>query len=213
MQLFQNISVMQTKLQELTEKIYSEGVEKAQKEAEAILKAANEKARAIEEAAQAKASAIVAEAEGKAGTLKQHVDSELKMTVSQSVAALKQNLAEAITMKAIQPAARQLFTDVAFLQSIVEKVVKGWASTQTMDLKVTLSEKDRKEMETFFKNQLAAEMNKGLELSFSDGVKSGFKIGPADGSYMISFTDQDFTNFFKAYLRPKTSELLFGENK
>jgi V/A-type H+-transporting ATPase subunit E len=40
-------------------------------------------------------------------------------------------------------------------------------------------------------------------------MKSGFKVGPADGSYVISFTDEDFNNFFKAYLRPKSTELLF----
>jgi V/A-type H+-transporting ATPase subunit E len=56
-------------------------------------------------------------------------------------------------------------------------------------------------------------MNKGLEFSFSPDVRTGFKIGPADGSYLISFTDDDFLNFLKAYLRPKTSHLLFGEEK
>jgi len=44
-------------------------------------------------------------------------------------------------------------------------------------------------------------------------MKSGFKIGPADESYLISFTDEDFTNFLKGYLRPKTSQLLFEEEK
>jgi V/A-type H+-transporting ATPase subunit E len=80
-----------------------------------------------------------------------------------------------------------------------------------MDLLLILPEKDRQELETYYKNQLASELNKGLELSFSDGVRSGFKIGPADGSYIISFSDTDFTNFFKDYLRPKTKEILFDK--
>jgi V/A-type H+-transporting ATPase subunit E len=78
---------------------------------------------------------------------------------------------------------------------------------------VILSESDRGQLESYFKNNLATELNKGLEVAFSSNIKSGFKIGPSDNSYLISFTDDDFTNFLKSYLRPKTSQLLFGEKK
>lgn len=204
---------MGVKLQELTEKIYNEGVEKAQKEADVILANAKEKAAEIEKNANLKAQSIISTAEAEATKLKEHVNSELKMTVNQSVSALKQNLAQAVTMKSVQPSVQELFGNSDFLKSLIVKVVDGWISKDTMDLKIVLSEKERSEMESYFKNQLAKELNSGLELSFSEGVKSGFKIGPVDNSYEISFTDKDFINFFNAYLRPKTSELLFEESK
>lgn len=204
---------MGVKLQELTEKIYSEGVEKAQKEADVILANAKEKAAEIEKNANLKAQSIISTAEAEATKLKEHVNSELKMTVNQSVSALKQNLAQAVTMKSVQPSVQELFGNSDFLKSLIVKVVDGWISKDTMDLKIVLSEKERSEMESYFRNQLAKELNSGLELSFSEGVKSGFKIGPVDNSYEISFTDKDFINFFNAYLRPKTSELLFEESK
>lgn len=204
---------MGVKLQELTEKIYNEGVEKAQKEADVILANAKEKAAEIEKNANLKAQSIISTAEAEATKLKEHVNSELKMTVNQSVSALKQNLAQAVTMKSVQPSVQELFGNSDFLKSLIVKVVDGWISKDTMDLKIVLSEKERSEMESYFRNQLAKELNSGLELSFSEGVKSGFKIGPVDNSYEISFTDKDFINFFNAYLRPKTSELLFEESK
>jgi V/A-type H+-transporting ATPase subunit E len=200
---------MQTKLQELTEKIYSEGVEKAKLEADAIIKAAQEKAKAIEQEALSKADSIVAEAESKAESLKLHIESELKMSIGQAVAALKQTIANTVCMKAIQPSVKELFGDKEFLKGLIGNLIKGFAEKGAMDLLLILPEKDRQELETYYKNQLASELNKGLELSFSDGVRSGFKIGPADGSYIISFSDTDFTNFFKDYLRPKTKEILF----
>ena len=116
---------MQTKLQELTEKIYNEGVDKAQKEADAIIKAAEKKAQDIENDAVEKAKMIVAEAGKKAEDLKRHVDSELKMSVNQSVSALKQNIANTLSMSAIEPPIRELFSDKDFLKSIIEKVVSG----------------------------------------------------------------------------------------
>ncbi|MBN1768181.1 MAG: V-type ATP synthase subunit E [Prolixibacteraceae bacterium] len=204
---------MQTKVQELTDKLYSEGVEKARKEADAIIKEAKEQASKIEKEAQKKAEKIEHDAKAEAEKLKQHVESELKMTVNQSVSALKQNLASLLTLKAIEPGVKELFSNTDFLKVLIEKIVKGWSDKGLMDISVVLSEKEQNEMEKFFQNQLADELNKGLEIEYSNGIKSGFKVGPADKSYQISFTDEDFTNFLKSYLRPKTNELLFKEEK
>ena len=204
---------MGVKLQELTEKIYNEGVERARKQADTILADAKTQAANIEKEANLKAQNIISTAETEASKLKEHVNSELKMSVNQAISALKQNLTNAVTMKSVEPSIKEVFGNQEFLKSLIIKVVEGWVSKDTMDLKIVLSEKERVEMESFFKNQLSKELNEGLDLSFSEGIKSGFKIGPADNSYEISFTDKDFTNFFNAYLRPKTTELLFQENK
>jgi V/A-type H+/Na+-transporting ATPase subunit E len=204
---------MNSKIQQLTETIYNEGVQKAKEEAEAILKEAREKAAGIEKDAQKEAEKKVAEAEGKAQELKKQVDSEIKMTLNQAVSAMKQEITSLITMKVIQPSVKELFSDNDYLKKLISSVVKGWMEKESFDVKVILPEQERNQLEGFFKNNLADEMNKGLEVSFAQNMKSGFKIGPADGSYLISFTDEDFTNFLKAYLRPKTSQLLFEEEK
>ncbi len=204
---------MTSKIQQLTETIYNEGVQKAKEEAEAILKEAKEKAAGIEKEAQKKAEKKVAEAEEKAQELKKQVDSEIKMTLNQAVSAMKQEITSLIAMKVIQPPVKELFSDKDYLQNLISTVVKGWMKKESFDVKVILPEQDRKKLEDFYKKNLADELNKGLEVSFAQNMKSGFKIGPADGSYLISFTDEDFTNFLKAYLRPKTSQLLFEEEK
>lgn len=204
---------MNSKIQQLTETIYNEGVQKANEEAEVILKAAREKAAGIEKDAQKKAEKLVVEAEEKAQELKKQVDSEIKMTLNQAVSAMKQEITSLITMKVIQPSVKELFSDKDYLQKLISSVVKGWIEKESFDVKVILPEQERNQLEGFFKNNLADEMNKGLEVSFAQNMKSGFKIGPADGSYLISFTDEDFTNFLKTYLRPKTSQLLFEEGK
>lgn len=204
---------MTSKIQQLTETIYNEGVQKAKDEAEAILKEAKEKAAGIEKEAQKKAEKKMAEAEEKAQELKKQVDSEIKMTLNQAVSAMKQEITSLITMKVIQPPVKELFSDKDYLQGLISTVVKGWMEKESFDVKVILPENDRDKLQGFFKNNLADELNKGLEVSFAQNMKSGFKIGPADGSYLISFTDEDFTNFLKAYLRPKTSQLLFEEKK
>jgi V/A-type H+/Na+-transporting ATPase subunit E len=201
---------MNSKIQQLTETIYNEGVQKARDEAESILKDAKDKAAAIEKNAQKEAEKKVADAEEKAQELKKQVDSEIKMTLNQAVSAMRQEITTLIAMKVIQPAVKDLFSDKEYLQKLIFTVVKGWIEKESFDVKVILPEQDRNQLDVFFKNNLAEELNKGLEIFFVQNIKSGFKIGPANGSYLISFTDEDFINFIKAYLRPKTSQLLFG---
>ncbi len=204
---------MDSKIQQLTDTIYKEGLQKAREEEAAILKEAKVKAAAIESDAQKEAGRIVAEANEKARELKKQVDSEIKMTLNQAVSAMKQEITSLITMKVVQPSVKELFSDKSYLQTLISTVVKGWMEKESFDLKVILPESERGKLDANYKKNLAKELNQGLEVTFSQNVKSGFKIGPADGSYLISFTDEDFINFLKGYLRPKTSQMLFEEGK
>ena len=200
---------MHTKLQELTDKIYNEGVQKANKEAEAILDKAKKEADAVIAKAKADAEKTIKNAEKKAEEIKHNMEAEMKLASTQAMTALKQKVSELITLEVVEPPMKEVFSDKKYLQKVIEVVVKGWTKTGDFDLGVILPAKDKKEFDKFFKNSLATELNKGVEVKFDEEVEGGFKVGPKDGSYIISFTEEDFNNFFKAYLRPKTVELLF----
>lgn len=204
---------MDSKIQQLTEAIFNEGIQKAKDEAELIVKEAQSKAAQIEKEAKEAAEKLLHEASEKSREIKRHVDSEIKLTVNQAVSAVKQEITSVITMKVIQPSVKEMFSDKEYLKSLIMEVVKGWFKKESFDLNLILCEAGKEEMEKYFRNNLAAELNRGLSIQFSGSVKSGFRIGPADGSYIISFTDDDFVNFLKGYLRPKTSQILFEESK
>jgi len=53
-------------------------------------------------------------------------------------------------------------------------------------------------------------LNNGYEVVADKTLKYGFKIGPSDGSYLISFSEKDFENLFREYMRPRIVEMLFG---
>ena len=76
-------------LSELTDKIYAEGVEKGNAEAQQIVDKANAKAEEIVADANAKANAIIADAEKKAADLDKKTRAELKLYAEQSVNAVK----------------------------------------------------------------------------------------------------------------------------
>lgn len=201
---------MQNKLQELTEKIYQEGVEKGNAEAQQIIEKAKSDAAEIIAKSKKEAESILEEARKKAADIKSNAESELRLTGKQAVIALKQKITDTINGDIIKSSIKNSF-DKDFTQKIIEITLSNWAkSGQSMDLTLLLPENDEKNFTDFFKKEAKQYLDKGITLKYDSSLKSGFQIGPKDGSYKVSFTDEDFINFFKHFLRPKLAEMLFS---
>ena len=95
---------MENKIQELTEKIYAEGVEKGRAEADRLVAEAKESAAEIVKNAQAEADAIVAAAQKKAAELDANTRSEIKLYGAQAVGALKSEVATVVTDSIVKAA-------------------------------------------------------------------------------------------------------------
>ena len=202
---------MENKLQELTQKLYNEGVEKAKEEADKIISEAKAEALKLKENADKEAQAIISKAEQKASETKKIIEAEIGLAAKQTVRTVKQQITELIVSNIIDQPIKKSFEDQKFVKEIIETVIKNWnpQKHQTIDLSILLPANLEKEFTAYFNDKLKKELNANLELTFSDSIKGGFKIGPVDNSYKISFSDNDFENFFKSYLRPKTIELLY----
>ena len=74
---------------------------------------------------------------------------------------------------------------------------------------ITISETLKPLLDEFYLKSLKELFDNKLQIDFSPTMKKGFEIAPADGTYKLSFSDEDFANLFKTYLRPRTKELLF----
>jgi V/A-type H+-transporting ATPase subunit E len=198
---------MEQKIQELTEKIYQEGVEKGEVKAKEIVADAEKKASAVMTDAKAQADKIIADAQKQAAELKRNTESELKSSGSQAVAAIKSQIVNLITSRVIDDASSKALSDPAVLKDFVSQVISNWKMSggEAPALEVMLPEAKQNELNQCFHNAVNA------ELKFSPKIKSGFSIGPADGGFKISLTDEDFREFFKEYLRPRTRTYLFGE--
>ncbi len=206
---------MQKKLQELTDKIYQEGVDKANKEAKKILSDAKKQADEMLAKAKKEAGSATDKAKKEAEDLKNNALNELRLSARQAISDLKQEVVDLIQAKTIEPEARAAFKSESFTGDIIATIVKNWdpESSDNVDLRVLLPEKKQKDFEHYFKNKAKDLLDKGLEINFSEKIKGGFKIGPGKGGYLISFTDDDFDNFFKAYMRPRLIDMLFDEKK
>ena len=92
---------MENKIQELTDKIYREGVEKGNEEARRLIANAQEEAKKIVEDAHKEAESIIASSRKSADELTENTKSELKLFAGQAVNALKSEIATMVTDKIV----------------------------------------------------------------------------------------------------------------
>ena len=204
-QIQYNQSDMQNKLQELTEKLYQEGLVKGKEEGDALLAQARKEAADIVAEAEKKAAAINAKAEKDAADLRSKVAS------AQCLQATKKDLENLLVGKIEEQKVSETLKDAAFVKEIILSVAQKFNSEEAEDLVLVLPESQKAELEPWVAGELAKALKGGVKAEFSKKVSGGFTVGPKDGGWFVSLTEQTFNELIAEYLRPVTRKLLFGE--
>lgn len=197
---------MNDQLQELLSKVYEEGVAKANAEAEKILDKAKAEAEGILQKAKADAEAELKAAEKQAAELKKNTEGDLKMASNHTLSALKQKITDLVLIKSADAGAKAGFADPKFVQDIIKAALAAWKETGG---NLVLAKELEAKLDEGFLSSIKQSFDGKLTVDFSPQIKAGFSISPADGSYKLSFSDEDFANLFKNYLRPRTAKILF----
>jgi len=202
---------MPNKLQELTDKLYNEGLSKGQKEAEEMKAAAREEAARIIADARAEAEKITADARRQAAELRSNTENDLRMASAQTVATIKHQVENIIVAKAAAAPVKDAMSP-ELVKDVLMTIAKAFnpAGSEPVALELILPAAKQTEMAEFVKTNAEKVMGEGFEVSFSKYFQNGFKIGPKGEGYTISFTDDDFSKMLSDFLRPGTKKLLFG---
>lgn len=198
-----------TKLQQLTDKLYQEGLEKGRAEAESLVAEAEARAAKIVSEAEARAAKIAADAERKAEDVEKNAMTEIALAGKQAVAKIKSEIETLIVAKVTAEGIKSANLDPAFIKDMLLAVAANWNNGAKADLKALLPEAKKAELGAAFDSAAKALLAEGIEVGFSNDVKSGFKVGENNGGYYISFSDESFEALLGGYLREKAAELLF----
>ena len=198
------------KLQELTDKLYNDGLSKGREEGARILEEARKQAEEIVADARKQADGIVSEARRQADDYSQKVTSDLKMAASQSLQATRKDIEHLIIGSFAGEEVKKSLTSAEFVKQVITSVAQKFSSEESCDLSLVLPASLQDQLEPFVKGELAALLGKGIDATFSKKISGGFSIGPKDGGYFISMTDETFNELITEYLRPVTKKLLFG---
>lgn len=201
---------MDNKLQELTNRLYEEGLSKGKAEGEEIIAKARMEADEIIKKAEDQARDILSGAKKEAEDMRTKVGSDLKMASEQMLQATRKDIENLIISKSVELETGKAVSCPDFLKEIIRTIAEKFSSEASVDLAVVLPEKLKAEMEPFIKNELKGILGKEIKADFSKKISGGFTIGPKDGSYYVSFTDETFKELIGEYFRPLTKKLLFG---
>ena len=192
-------------LSELTDKLYAEGVEKGNAQAQQIVEKAQAKAADIVAEAEKKAAATIAAAQTQAQDLDKKTRAELKLYAEQSVNAVKTEIINLLADKIATDSVKAATADPKFMQGLIAKLAEQMAK----DGEVVVEAKDAEALKKYFAANAKGLLDKGVKIAEVKGVKTDFTIQPAKGGYKLAFGDAEFIAYFKEMLRPQLVEMLF----
>lgn len=202
---------MQNKLQELTDKLYNEGLAKGRQDADNLLAQARKQADEIIAQAKEQAAEIVTGANKEAEDLKVRVEGDVKMASTQTMAALRQQIEQMVEAKVVGGAVDATLADKQFMGKLIGTIAAAFtADGAQQPLEVILPAAMKDSLEQFVKEGVCKELAGGLSFSLSEDVEGGFRIVPKDGGYYLDFTEESFKALIGEYLRPATKKILFG---
>jgi V/A-type H+-transporting ATPase subunit E len=196
---------MDTKIQELTDKIYREGVEKGKEEASRIISEANQQKLTIVNEAETEAKRIISAAEKQAAELGKNTKAELKLYAAQAVEALKSEIANLITGEIASSNVKAVTLDKEYIRKVILSIAVEWAKKEAL----TIQTSEAEALAGYFEANAKDLLNRGVKIEKIGGKSTSFTIIPADGSYKVTFGEDEFIAFFKDFLRPQLAELLF----
>ncbi len=196
---------MDAKIQELTEKIFREGVEKGNEQASKLISEAEAKSAEIISKAQSEAENIVNDAKKKSAELHKNTSSELQLYAGQTIESLKSTIVDAIAGEIVTSNVKAASNDPAFMQKLMLEMTKNWASGEDL----IISTPNAEALKSYFMSNAKELLDNKVSIKNVNGQANSFTITPKDGSYKIVFGDEEFISLFKSFLRPKLVEMLF----
>ncbi|MCS6983878.1 MAG: hypothetical protein NZM25_01970 [Leptospiraceae bacterium] len=194
---------MDVSVDKLVEKLYEEGVRRAQDEAREILQQAEQKAQQIMEEAKRESMQIRQEAEKKAKRIYEELQGELKMAIHTAIAELREKLRYEILRQSVEEPVRQdMLKDREFLKKailIVLEKVEG-------DFELRVPEDLAEDLRNYFKSDIGKIFQK-MEIKV-EGQSKGFTIEAKERGYALEFSDDTLIAFFAKYLKEASASYL-----
>ena len=202
---------MEIQVQELIDRIKRDGIETASKEAGRIRQEAEAEAKQLVEAARKEAADITAKAKKDAERAEKAGKAALAQASRNLVLVFKGEIQALLGQLVNAQLGVSYNNDV--LKAVLPEILKNWGAKKGDSLAVLLPEASLGKLQGFFKEKLAAELKKGLELKSDRNLAAGFRIANKDGSAYYDFSADSVAEMLCAYLNPQLAEILKSSAK
>lgn len=207
----QTTDYLNSNLKSLIAKVHDEGIEKANTEAQQIIIEAKQRASDLLREAEERIIKMEEQSLNEVNRIKENLNSELKAVTQQTISTIKNELGNVISNRIMSKGITEAVSEKEFLQKIIFAILQKWDPADTdFQFELMLNKNDEVELHDFFEQRVKKELATEVEIVIDNKIKSGFKIGVKNENYYVNFSDEEFENFFKSYLRRKTIEWIYG---
>ena len=196
--------LMDVKLDQLIEKIKSEGIEQAEEKSGQILQNAKSEAEKIISAAKKESEKIISLAKEDAEKLQNSGKSALKQAERDAVLVTKEKLTKVLDSVFKQQVSAELKPEL--LVKLIEKMVEN--SDDEAKMKVLVNQQDVAELEKLLVSSANKALANSVEIKVDRGVSKGFRIGKESENVYYDFTDESISEFLREFLNPSIKNML-----
>ena len=160
---------MPNKLQELTDRLYNEGLSKGKSEGEEIVKKAVEEAQRIVAQAEKEAANIMASAQREAENMRKKTGDEVRAAAVRCIAETKERIENMIVVQAVGDNPEEALSGKEFIKEMIENIIRAFnaASEEPADLDFVLSEQTKEDVGPFLQRAIGEQFGKGVRISCS----------------------------------------------
>ena len=192
-----------TNLNDLIQKIKSEGIEEAEKESEEIIKEARLTVSKILDNARQDAEAIIKKAEEEVRKREGIGKMALEQAARDIILSIQTSLTE--IFDSLIKREYQTVLSGKTLETVLIKLIEGWQKDEMgeLNIELLLSESDRNALLEGFLSKLNEEIKTGIELKAHPNIEKGFRVGVKGSHVYHDFTDEGLAEVLAEYLNPR----------
>ena len=199
---------MTQRVQELIDKIKSEGVQAAERSANAIREKATMESEAVMESAKKRAQQIIADAEAEAEQMQKSTRLALKQAARDTLLSLRKEIQTILNNLVKDEVAAVL--DSNKLAAVIEAATMAAvrANTSENDVKIEVNQDDLNAVQKGLLTKLQQHIKGGVQLQASGAISRGFTISFDGGKSCFEFTDGSLAEYIGSFLNTELSELV-----
>ena len=199
---------MSQQVQELIDKIKSEGIDAAQKKGQEIESQAQKKAQETIEHGQKRSEQMIVQAKEEIKKFQEAAQANIKQAARDTLLNLKREINQILQALITQEVSDTLTPEN--LAAIITAAVKSFLNQQTAatDVRVALSPTDLEKLRNGFLAKLQDELTKPIQCQANGDMHKGFTISFDGGKSSFDFSDASLAEYLGTYLNEEVAALV-----
>jgi len=199
---------MELQIQELLQKIQSEGVDAARAEADKILADARSSASALTDAARKKAAELEAEARAKIESAEKASKLALIQASRDAILGLREKV-QTFMDAAVLSTVKETFT-AEYLATLLPAILASLLENGATDLSVLLPAKTLAQLDSSLASRLSSELGTGVTFKPFTGVDAGFRVTAAGSSAHYDFSAETVAQILSSRVNSRLAECVLA---